>query len=171
VTDLRVPGSRAVVIGASSYLFSELANVPAVLDTVSDLRTALIERCGLARDAIRFMPDWPDAASVGSALAREAERTEGVLLVYYAGHGLVSQRGELYLAMGETNPAPGQLEHTALSYDMVRHHLQYSPARASERVTSTRRSPGTCWLCWRMGTRPARGCSPRSPSTGTLTGS
>jgi hypothetical protein len=130
VTDLRASGSRAVVIGASSYLSGELANVPAVLDTVSDLRTALIERCGMARDAIRFMPDWPDAASVGSALAREAERTEGVLLVYYAGHGLVSQRGELYLAMGETDPASGQLEHTALSYDMVRRHLQYSPARA-----------------------------------------
>ncbi len=128
---LAMPGSRAVVIGASSYVCEDLGNVPAVMDTVSDLRQALIDRCGIPRDRVRFMPDWPDASSVGAALAREAERTEGVLVVYYAGYGLIGRGSEFYLAVGQTDPAPGQLEHTALAYAAIRRHLQDSPAQAA----------------------------------------
>ena len=55
MTDLRTPGSRAVLIGASTYASNDLADVYAVADTVSDLRQALIYRCGMARESIRFL--------------------------------------------------------------------------------------------------------------------
>lgn len=106
MTDLRARGSRAVVIGVSTYNSGALADVPAIADTVSDLRQALIERCGMARERIRFLADPGDAREVESALVSDAQRTSGVLLVYYVGHGLIGPRGELYLANGKDGPGP-----------------------------------------------------------------
>jgi hypothetical protein len=65
MTDLRTPGSRAVLIGASTYASNDLDNVYAVADTVSDLRQTLIDQCGMARESIRFLSDWEDAHAVG----------------------------------------------------------------------------------------------------------
>jgi len=129
--DLRTHGSRAVVIGPSTYDSGGLADVPAVTDTASALRQALIDPCGMTRESIRFLADPADAREVGSVLVTEAMRTQGVLVVYYVGHGLVGDGGELYLAVGGTNPDPGRVEQTAISYDLIRRQLtRQCPAQA-----------------------------------------
>ena len=131
MTDLKALGSRAVVVGVSTYHSDDLSDVPAIPDTVSDLRQALIDRCGMARERVRLLADPGDARELESALVWEAQRTSGVLLVYYVGHGLIGPRGDLYLAVGRTDPAPGQLGLTAISYDGIRRQLtEQSPAQA-----------------------------------------
>ncbi|HUN36614.1 MAG TPA: substrate-binding domain-containing protein [Trebonia sp.] len=131
MTDLRALGSRAVLIGVSTYTSDALADVPAIADTVSDLRQALIDRCGMARERIRFLADPGDARELESAIVWEAQRTSGVLLVYYIGHGRIGPRGDLYLAVGRTDPSPGQLGLTAISYDGIRRQLtEQSPAQS-----------------------------------------
>lgn len=132
MTDLRGPGSRAILLGASSYDSDQLADVPAVVDTVNDLRTALIQRCGMSRESITDLRDRTDAHQVMAAVAREAQRTTGVLLVHYVGHGLTGQHGELYLSVGGTDPAPeyGRREHTAIPYAEVARQLAKGRALA-----------------------------------------
>lgn len=127
MTSLRTPGSRAILIGAGRYSSGRLAYVPAVEDTVTGLRDALRSQCGMARENITTLSDWGDPREVKATLEREARATEGVLLVYYAGHGLPGEHGELYLAVGNTDPE--NLEDTAVSFGSVFRRLAKSPAR------------------------------------------
>lgn len=130
MTDLREPGSRAILIGASRYDSDKLADVTAVVDTVNDLRTALIDRCGMRRENIIDLRDAADATKVMAAVAKEAQRTRGILLVYYVGHGL-THRGDLYLSVGGTDPAPGYArERTAIPYVNIASQLAESRALA-----------------------------------------
>ncbi|MFG2139501.1 YDG/SRA domain-containing protein [Streptomyces sp. NPDC048650] len=120
--------SRAVLIGASNFVEADgLPSIPAVSGNLEGIRAALTgpttgsltaEHCTLLRD--------PSSASeIGQALARSAEATD-VLFVYYSGHGLVDDRGRLYLSLSSTNP--DQLRWTALPFDALREELATSPA-------------------------------------------
>ncbi|MEU9123440.1 YDG/SRA domain-containing protein [Streptomyces sp. NPDC048506] len=120
--------SRAVLIGASNFAETDgLPSIPAVSDNLEGLRAALTssttgsltaEHCTLLRDPLA-------ASEVGQALARSAEATD-VLFVYYSGHGLVDERGRLYLSLSSTRP--DQLRWTALPFDALREELAASPA-------------------------------------------
>ena len=131
VTDLRAPGSRAILIGASAYESRTLADLPAVADSVEGLRMALIERCGMNRESISFLLNPVGAGEVWPVLDRAAGSTQGVLMVYYAGHGLVGSGGELYLAVGRTDPADGRRQYTAIPYDRIRRLMLDSTAQAT----------------------------------------
>ncbi|MER5262753.1 SAV_2336 N-terminal domain-related protein [Actinosynnema sp. NPDC002837] len=62
-------------------------------------------------------------------VAEVAAAAEDTLLLYFAGHGLVSSpRGDLLLATSDTRP---NAQHTAVSYDSIRRLLARSPARRS----------------------------------------
>ena len=130
--DLREPASRAILLGASSYDSAGLPDVPAVVDTVNDLRKALIERCGMARESISDLRDRHDANQVMAAVAREARHAEGILLIHYVGHGLTGRHGELYLSVRDTDPEPelGRREQTAIPYREIVRHLGESRALA-----------------------------------------
>jgi len=91
--NLREPASRAILLGTSSYDSAGLADVPAVVDTVNDLRKALIERCGMTRESISDLRDRHNANQIMAAVAREAQRAEGILLIHYVGHGLTGRLG------------------------------------------------------------------------------
>ncbi|MGD3105167.1 caspase family protein [Streptomyces sp. YGL11-2] len=120
--------SRAVLIGASNFAETDgLPSLPAVSDNLEGLRAALTssstgslttKQCTLLRDPLV-------ASEVGQALARSAEATD-VLFVYYSGHGLVDERGRLYLSLSSTKP--DQLRWTALPFDALREELAASPA-------------------------------------------
>jgi hypothetical protein len=56
-----------------------------------------------------------------------ANEAEDVLLVYYAGHGLLGWNGDLHLAVGETNP--DQVAGTAVPFEWVKQTIEESPAR------------------------------------------
>ncbi len=99
--------SRVVLIGTSDYVWSDrLDNLPGVRGNLTGLEQALTEG-----PAAVFTPryctvvDSPDSpASFMRRLKRAADEAEDVLLVYFAGHGLLSSTGVLHLAVGETNP-------------------------------------------------------------------
>ncbi|WP_345746531.1 YDG/SRA domain-containing protein [Streptomyces sp. ODS28] len=63
---------------------------------------------------------------MGQALAQSSEATD-MLFVYYSGHGLVDERGRLYLALSSTKPE--QMRWTALSFDTLRDEIVASPAK------------------------------------------
>ncbi|WP_433723272.1 caspase, EACC1-associated type [Nocardia sp. CA-129566] len=62
-----------------------------------------------------------------SSKSRPARRrASDVLLVYYAGHGLLDQRGRLHLALPDTDPS--RIRWTALPYETLREELGNSHA-------------------------------------------
>jgi len=121
--------SRAVLIGAGRYPRAiGLPELPAVSANVTGLRAVLTDattgtlpaaRCVAVRD-----PEAP--AHVGGAVAQAAEEATDLLFVYYSGHGLVDERGRLYLALAATDPA--QPRWTAVPFDALREEIAASPA-------------------------------------------
>jgi len=99
--------SRAVLIGAGTYAEPELPGLPGVPNNLIDLRAVLTAPggSGLPDAHCVVLADPPDAATVGLGLAKAAAEAEDLLLVYYAGHGLLGNGGELFFALGNTNPA------------------------------------------------------------------
>lgn len=125
-------GTRVLLIGTGTHhAGSGLEPVHAALNSVTDLGQKLVERCGLAPDALRVVHDPAGPTEMGLAIAETAEQATDVLLVYYAGHGLVSPGGELYLATTATDPRPSRVAHTALAYTAVRNSLLDSDATAT----------------------------------------
>ncbi|GAA4019144.1 hypothetical protein GCM10022247_48490 [Allokutzneria multivorans] len=117
--------SRAVLIGASR--FEHLHDLPAVRNNVTDLAAILTSTTGTGLKHCAALIDEPDLAAIGARLAEAAEQAKDVLLVYYAGHGLVDSRGELHLAMPSTHPErPGW---TSLPFARLRETLADAGAR------------------------------------------
>ncbi|MGD3108541.1 caspase, EACC1-associated type [Streptomyces sp. YGL11-2] len=120
--------SRAVLIGAST--FSEaggLPSIPAVSANLDGLRAALTSSTtgSLAAEYCTLLRDPAATSVIGQALAQGSEATD-VLFVYYSGHGLVDERGRLYLSLSSTKP--DQLRWTALPFDFLREELAASRA-------------------------------------------
>ncbi|MGV9679105.1 caspase family protein [Nocardia sp. NPDC003482] len=119
--------SRAVLIGATT--FQSLPDLPAVahnLDALhqvlTDARYGVIERCTVLAD--RDVAD----VKVGAALAEAAQEAADLLLIYYAGHGVLDEDGRLHLARPDTS-----LDHigwTSVSLDLLKRDLVRARARA-----------------------------------------
>lgn len=121
--------SRAILVGVGAY--DELHPLPAVDGNLTDLR-AVLTSAGGARlpDAhCRVLRDPREEATVGEALASAAAEAEDMLLVYYAGHGLIAGPGnELFLATAGTRERT--VATSALPCAEVRRAIEGSPARA-----------------------------------------
>ncbi|MEU9887690.1 AAA family ATPase [Sphaerisporangium sp. NPDC051011] len=129
MTDLSGAGVRVLLIATATHEGPLLPSVPAVATSCQDLRTALIERCGVRPDRLRTLLDPVDAQTMARAVAEEAQRADTVLLVYFIGHGLLGPDGELYLAAtGTDRLTPGMAEHQALSFSSLRQALEASRA-------------------------------------------
>ncbi len=116
--------ARALLLGTGMHdAASGLPDLPAVAHTLADLKAVLVERCGLARDAVRVELDPATPMELGETVAAEAEQAAGLLVVYFIGHGLVSTEGALHLATRATDPRPTRLQHTAMAYSTVRRYL------------------------------------------------
>jgi caspase domain-containing protein len=122
--------SRAVLIGASRYADPELPALPAVRKNLDDLRDVLTSESGTGLPATHctVVYDPADPASAGKALRQAAREADDLLLVYYAGHGLIwSRSNELYLAMTGTDGE--EVGTSALRYAEVRETFMSSTAR------------------------------------------
>jgi uncharacterized caspase-like protein len=122
--------SRAVLIGAGAYTSPELPDVPAVYHNVRDLKRELTRtgRGAFHPEHCVEITDPPDHASLGRQLLHVARQAEDVFLVYFAGHGLLGERGrELYLALGDTDP--DALIFTAMPFEGMRAAFLSSPAK------------------------------------------
>ncbi|MHA6765570.1 caspase, EACC1-associated type [Streptacidiphilus sp. PAMC 29251] len=129
MTDLSGAGVRALLIGTATHRGPLLPSVPSVARSFHDLRTVLIERCGVRPDRMTAVLDPPDAQTMARAVAEAAQQADTVLLVYFIGHGLLGPDGELYLAAAGTDRlTPGMAEHQALSVSSLRQALRASRA-------------------------------------------
>ena len=121
--------SRVVLIGTSEYDDEKLPDLPAVGRTVSDLATALIDPVyGLVpENHCTVLADEGDIRLIGHRLRLAARQAEDLLLVYFAGHGLVGgRRHDLYLALPDSEWV--EPEFNSLEYDKLRSAVLDSPA-------------------------------------------
>jgi hypothetical protein len=122
--------SRAVLIGFSRYDDERaLPKIPAVQANLTDLKAALVGAPTGTLDAQHCTEVSRPAATVGDvgkAITTAALEATDLLLVYYAGHGLVDDLGRLHLALPSTDPA--RLRWTALPFEVLREEIAASPA-------------------------------------------
>ncbi|MDG4820584.1 caspase family protein [Asanoa sp. WMMD1127] len=117
-----------MLIGSATYDSGALHDLPAVTNNLIDLYATLTDPtlCGLRTEHAHFVPQ-PRLPDVGITIEVAAQKATDVLLVYYSGHGIPMDGGELYLALGQTMPE--YVAYTALSFSLVRKALANSPAR------------------------------------------
>ncbi|MFL6120891.1 caspase, EACC1-associated type, partial [Actinophytocola sp.] len=116
MTDASGAFASAVLIGTGRY--AGLPDVPSVETTLDDLAAVLTEVCGMAPASVVRVPSDADAAAVLAAVEQAVADARGPLLVYYAGHGLLGPRNDLYLATAASRSATSIAE--AVSYPTVR---------------------------------------------------
>ena len=119
--------SSAILIGASSFAAPELIDIPAVRNNLRDLANLLAPPGAFSRDRITVLADPLDPFDVMISVEEIAQRTDDLLLVYYAGHGLVGPDGELYLGVRGTTMTA--LPYRALAYQHLQRVIKESPAR------------------------------------------
>lgn len=124
--------SRVVLIGNARYSHPDLADVPAVMRNVTGLRAVFTdpELWGVPADRCGELIDEADGAVVARTVREAAAEVhpDGLLLVYYAGHGLIDAfDGSLVLALGDTDPAAPY--EAGLRYELLRRAIAGSPAR------------------------------------------
>ncbi|MFQ6397580.1 caspase, EACC1-associated type [Nocardia sp. KC 131] len=123
-------GWRAALIGVSRYVDPELPNIPAALNNVTDLARLLTASTGsaLTKRQCRVLTDPEHNTEIGKAVASAAREADDVLLVYFAGHGVVDRRGRLFLALSGTSR--DHPEWSSVPFATLRDELIASPARA-----------------------------------------
>ncbi|MGV9539845.1 caspase family protein [Nocardia beijingensis] len=121
--------SRAVLVGASSYADRDLADLPSVRANVTDLAEILTSDHGTDLPAAHCTVITEDRpiAELGARVERAAEDAEGLLLFYYAGHGLPDSSGGLYLTLPSTRTTT--LRWTGLPFETIREAFAESRAR------------------------------------------
>jgi WD40 repeat protein len=133
-TDLAVPGAgltgaRVLLMGTGVHLAgSGLPDVPATGPTLMDLAQLLTTRCGVPSQSIDLVLDPRTPLEIGDAIEESVAHDAEVLLIYYVGHGLVSDKGLLYLATQVTTRGHG-LAQRALPYTTLRDYVLNSTAR------------------------------------------
>ncbi|SNR23905.1 caspase family protein [Actinomadura mexicana] len=121
--------SRLVLLGTTRYADERLPDLPAVGQSLADLARVLTDpRNGIVpADNCTTVVDEGDIRRLGRTLRSSMSQAEDLLLVYYAGHGLVGgKRHELYLALPDSEwDSP---EFNALEYEKLRNAILDSPA-------------------------------------------
>jgi hypothetical protein len=113
--------SRVILVGTSKYADENLPDLPAVVKTISDLKAALTHPdYGLVPPAhCAELVDEGDIRLLGRRLTSAARQAEDLLLVFFAGHGLLGPlRHDLYLGLPDSEWAGP--EFNSLEYDKLR---------------------------------------------------
>ncbi|GAB7036953.1 MULTISPECIES: caspase family protein [Catenuloplanes] len=123
--------SVAVLIGTVGHRSPQLPPLGSVTNNLVELARVLSgPPVGLvAPDGITELLDAASQQEVAITLLDRAEEAEDLLLVYFAGHGLLDDNGELYLALHGTDPRPERLSVSALPFALVSRAIRESPAR------------------------------------------
>jgi tRNA A-37 threonylcarbamoyl transferase component Bud32 len=122
--------SRVVLIGTSRYSDNSLPNLPAVRATITDLARVFTDPGNgiVPPRHCAVLMDEGDIRMIGSRLRSVIKEAEDLLLVYYAGHGLVAgRRHELYLALADSEWADP--EFNSLEYAKLRDAIMRSTAK------------------------------------------
>ncbi|MCA1219061.1 caspase family protein [Streptomyces sp. 8L] len=135
MSDVRLPDgarSRAVLLGVSRFADGRLPPLPSVRENLTGLWGALTHPVtGLLPPAhCRTVADPTDPRAVGEALSWAAGEADDLLLVYYAGHGVLDDGGLLHLAVGST--VTDHVGYSAVPVGLVKRTV--TGARAANRV-------------------------------------
>jgi signal transduction histidine kinase len=99
--------SRVVLAGTAAYTHRGLPDLEAVSRNLADLRRTLTDRslCGFQPKHCATVENPATPDELLAPLARAAAEASDVLLVYYAGHGLLhGDAGDLHLAVTGSDP-------------------------------------------------------------------
>jgi uncharacterized caspase-like protein len=121
--------SRIILFGTSVHRDAELPDVPVIANNIRDLTAVFTdERFGIVRRGrCHAVLNVASQRQFGKRLLGAARAAEDLLLVYFAGHGLLGpRRRELFLAL--PNTAHDALAFSALSFDAIRDACLESPA-------------------------------------------
>ncbi|MGY0059854.1 caspase family protein [Streptomyces sp. LZ34] len=121
--------SRAVLIGTRSYTVeSGLAELPGVTGDVIQLGRLLATLTGLPAGHCRSLLDRTDDREVCQEVRKAAREADDLLLVYFAGHGLIDpETNELFLALSGSDPDDPL--YTAVRFAEIREAVAASRAR------------------------------------------
>ena len=99
-------GSRAVLVGVSAYEYAEFPPIRSARNSLEAVCSLLADPalCAWPPEWITVIANPISAAGLATQIADLAEGTTGVLLLYYAGHGVLSASGELCLTVTSTRP-------------------------------------------------------------------
>src|SRR5262249_32112575 len=99
-------GSRAVLVGGSAYESADSPPIRAARNSLEAMSSLLSDPalCAWPPEWITVIANPISAAGLATQIADLAESTTGVLLLYYAGHGVLSASGELCLTVTSTRP-------------------------------------------------------------------
>jgi WD40 repeat protein len=122
-------GSRAALIGTATYHDPEFPPLPAAANSLTGMRQILTDPalCGWPHERITVVKDPTDAPRLVQTLRRLARDADGVLLLYFVGHGVILRQGRLCLVLADTDAEDPDI--TGLEYQRVREALLDSPAR------------------------------------------
>ncbi|MGW5455952.1 caspase, EACC1-associated type [Nocardia sp. NPDC003979] len=129
---MRLPNratSWGVLIGIERYeRLPCLTGVHAGARALAEVLTDPEHGC-LEREHCALLPADASPGQIGDAIAHAAENAHDLLLIYFAGHGVLgARRGELHLAVADTHPhRPGM---GGIPFDAVRDLYIDSPAAA-----------------------------------------
>ncbi|HEX3779337.1 MAG TPA: caspase family protein [Pseudonocardiaceae bacterium] len=121
--------SRAVLIGASGFRSARLPDIPAVRTNLLDLHRALAYPAlgPLTGEHCVVLGEPKDEGRVGRTLAAAGREATDLLLVYYAGHGLLDDDGLLHLALPSTDP--DNIGYTAIPLELIKRDVGRARAR------------------------------------------
>jgi hypothetical protein len=99
-------GSRAVLVGVSAYEYAEFPPIRSARNSLEAMCSLLADPalCGWPPESITVIANPISAVDLATQIADLTESTTGVLLLYYAGHGVLSASGELCLTVTSTRP-------------------------------------------------------------------
>ncbi|MFB4318303.1 YDG/SRA domain-containing protein [Actinomadura sp. 21ATH] len=121
--------SRAVLIGTAEY--EHMHPLPAVTRNVRTLGQELIrhEVWGLPPQHCTVLENPADIRAMVAPIQQAADEASEVLLVYFAGHGVLDQNSDLHLGLPGTADEPAHNYYTAVPYDHIRTAVRTSRAQ------------------------------------------
>jgi hypothetical protein len=125
--------SRAVLIGVPDYQDVKYLSYPAVGNSADGMYELLVESgfCGWREEQVSKIVNPANAGKLLAKLRRLAQDATGVLLLYFVGHGVLSEQGELCLAVSDTDhSAP---DATGLEYSKIKRML-YDSTPATTKI-------------------------------------
>ncbi len=122
--------SAAVLVGSSRFPRDRdnLPPLPGVTANVIDFERHLRDGgvVGFPAQRVHRLLDEEDIAVVAERVALVCRETQGLVLLYYAGHGLISRDGDLLLTL--QNSTFGLSEANCLQWKTIKGYLLDSPA-------------------------------------------
>ena len=110
--------ARAILIGNATFQHRQIDDLPAAAGCVEAMTRLLTgELCGWPAGRVVRLEDVARPDDLARRVIAAVRDAQDVLLVYYTGHGYRTRNGQLALALGETDPDPETLPHTAMLYE------------------------------------------------------